>query len=183
MGQIRDFRLHDGGPPSLAAAMAERKPGYDIKAVRSTLMGEVRDLSGGATGDKKPKGGNPSGGGGPRSRPQKVERQYERHEKSDSSSSQDAREPKPAKKKAESAAKGKAVTALPDMQGPGKVGYDKAVKEGKSKFSKHCMNFLFLKCTRGECKFKHTIPKGFKVFVEGHGFKKLGKAAKGVAWD
>ena len=71
------------------------------------------------------------------------------------------------------------------MKGPGKAGYDKAVEEGKSKFSKHCMSFLFFKCTRpeGSCKFKHTVPKGFKTFVESKGFKSVGAAAKGVVND
>ena len=71
------------------------------------------------------------------------------------------------------------------MKGPGKAGYDKAVEDGKSKFSKHCMSFLFFKCTRpdGTCKFKHTVPKGFKEFVEKKGFKSVGAAAKGVVHD
>ena len=167
----------------MAAAMAERKSGYDIKAVRSTLMGEVRDLGGGSATEKKQKAGSHGGGGGPRARPPKTERQHEKQEKSDSSSSQDEREPKPARQAAGGPTKTEAKTALPDMKGPGKAGYDKAVEEGKTKFSKHCMNFLFLKCTRAQCRFKHSIPKGFKAFVEGHGFKKMGKAAKGVEWD
>ena len=144
-------------------------------------MGEVRDLGSGSTAEKKQKAnGNGGGGGGPRARPPKTERQHEKHDKSDSSSSQDEPEPKPARQPAGGAAKTGATTALPEMKGPGKAGYDKAVEEGKTKFTKHCMNFLFLKCTRAQCKFKHSIPKGFKAFVEGHGFKKMGKAAKGV---
>ena len=34
----RSFRLHDGAPPSLAVAIAERKQGYDLKAVRSSIL-------------------------------------------------------------------------------------------------------------------------------------------------
>ena len=146
-------------------------------------MGEVRDLGGGSAARKKKEGEQKTSGA--RARPPKADRQPEAEKSSDDSSSGDERDKKPAKQKPDGATKGAPRTAFPSMKGPGKAGYDKAVEDGKAKFTKHCMSFLFFKCTRpdGTCKFKHTVPKGFKTFVEGKGFKSVGASAKGVTHD
>ena len=53
---MRDFRLNDGPIPSLAAAMAERKQGYDLNAVRSAILGNRKQLPDAAPA-RSPRGG------------------------------------------------------------------------------------------------------------------------------
>ena len=60
------------------------------------------------------------------------------------------------------------------------MGLDKAVEEARGKYRNYCTDFLVRKCTRSTCKYKHTVPEGFKSFLRKHGFDDLGPLAKGV---
>ena len=66
------------------------------------------------------------------------------------------------------------------MKQPGRTVVDKAVEEGRGRFRNFCSDFLFRKCTRASCKYKHAVPQGFKAFLRQHGYDELGPLAKGV---
>ena len=95
---MRDFWLNSGPLPSLATAMAERKQGYDLNALRSGILGN-RKPAREPTAAQTPRGG---GGSGEQSAHKKVKRKRPRRRsdrvKSDSESSSsgdDEREPAP----------------------------------------------------------------------------------------
>ena len=180
----RSFRLHDGAPPSLAVAIAERKQGYDLKAVRSSILkgqrpqhAAVRDAG---DEDEAP-------------RRQKKKRVRPRDRKpaktatpdSSATSSSDDAEPAPSPKPAKGGGgSSKApISAFPQCKAIGAAERDKAMKEIRSKYRKHCSSFLLGKCTRDKCLYTHAVPSGFKAAARTLGYKQLGAAAKGVTFE
>ena len=145
---IRDFRLHDGAPPSLAVAMAERKQGYDLKAVRSSILKTQCSQQAEQRSDDAP-----ASGGSKKKRQRPRERKPARPPKSDSdSSSSDDDEPAAPPKPKPSAGGGGGskgpVAAFPQLKPVGAAVRDKALAEMRTKYRKHCTSFLLGKCTR-----------------------------------
>ena len=75
------------------------------------------------------------------------------------------------------------VSAFPQCKPIGAAERDKAQKEIRTKFRKHCSSFLLGKCTRDKCSYTHAVPSGFKAAARTLGYKQLGAAAKGVSFE
>ena len=184
--QARQFRLHDGQPPSLAVAIEERRAGYEVKAARSVLLAEAQSLASKRKreGTRERQVERTSGGGAEGRGASAAQRKQRRSvaRSSDSSSRSASPERKPPKAKP-SGIGAKPVSAFPDMKRPAKERVDRATAEARAKYEKHCVSFLLYSCTRRECKFKHAVPADFKAFARKHGYESIGAAAKGVTLE
>ena len=160
----RSFRLHDGAPPSLAVAIAERKQGYDLKAVRSSILKGQRPqhVATRATSDD---------GDAPKRRKKRVrprDRKQPRAQEPDSSATSSSgeaeQEPSPKPARAAGSSSKAPPSAFPQLKQIGAAEREKATREIRTKFRKHCSNFLIGKCTRdGKCSYTHAVPSGFKA--------------------
>ena len=167
-------------------AMAERKQGYDLNAVRSCILGNNRKPQ-----QDNPSSGTPRGGGGEdahRQQRKKRKRPRSRKVKSDSDSSSSSDDEEPVRKptggaKGKADAKAKPVSAFPAMQKLGAKDAEKATLEARTKYRKHCASFLLDKCMRTEYRFEHKVPAGFKAQARIWGFKQMGAAANGVEFE
>jgi hypothetical protein len=181
---VREFRLHEGDAPSLLVALNAHRAGYDAKAARSVLLAEAKAIAGTSKrADADMRAGDSRREAGPKfsrtSRRAAGAERGARKEESDSSS----RSPSPKRsKKARGGGRGSGApaAAFPSMKQPGRSVVEKAVEEGRGKFKNFCSDFLFRKCTRMTCKYKHVVPSGFKAFLRQQGYDDLGPIAKGV---
>ena len=94
---MRDFRLHDAAIPSLATAMAERKQGYELKAVRSAILGGQKALQPDYKTDRTPTGAAAATKRPKRKRPRERAPKPREHDSSSSTSGDDEEKPKPAR--------------------------------------------------------------------------------------
>lgn len=182
----RSFRLHDGAPPSLAVAIAERKQGYDMKAVRSSLMKQQQRQPQAAARQASADEDAPRQQKKKRVRPRdrKPAKAADRASSSDSSSDEPDAQPAPKPSPSSGGGAKKITSAFPQLKPIGAAEKDKAQREIRGKFRRHCSDFLLGKCTRGDkCTYTHAVPSGFKAAARACGYKQLGAAAKGVTFE
>ena len=180
----RSFRLHDGAPPSLAVAIAERKQGYDMKAVRSSLMKHQQRPAPAAARQAAADDDAPHHKKKRvRPRDRKPARAAERASSSDSSSEEPDSQPAPKPSPSGGGGAKKLTSAFPQLKPIGAAEKDKASREIRGKFRKHCSDFLLGKCTRDRCTYTHAVPSGFKAAARACGYKQLGATAKGVTFE
>ena len=163
--------------------MAERKQGYELKAVRSAILGGQKALQPDYKADRAPAGA-PSAAKRPRrKRPRERAAKQRDQSSSSSTSGEEEEKPKPQKGAAKPAKGDQPVSAFPDMEKIDAKKAEKSTTEARTKYRKYCSSFLLDKCTRAKCSFSHHVPTGFKAQMRLWGYKSMGAAAAGVVFD